>query len=317
MPTLLPYYIDAPTFTDASAVYTDSTLTTKAPDGYYQSGGIYREQSGGILGSLETCPICNVAECGVIPSGWLSSQYGVYDFDLQLGTDTGAWRVVAQTFDIPNGFFIEYDSTTYSSAVSSQDGYLAGPYFGNNATAVAYSFPGGSPYTLPVLKWGGGSGGTDFVLTGATETITVAPGDFTGSPGNGGEFNWFISKPNAEPQTASIRVIGCVGGSTDGFTLSNFCPAPLDGFTVAPSPRVNAVDACLDVPSNTYYNGVVGGVAGDPGLYDVMFVNSNAANTLAATLGTGFYGYSSASVPTGYFEIDANSVIVSIGTCPP
>ena len=61
----------------------------------------------------------------------------------------------------------------------------------------------------------------------------------------------------------------------------------------------------------------MGGIAGDPGLYDVMFVNSNAANTLAATLGTGFYGYSSASVPTGYFEIDANSVIVSIGTCPP
>ena len=154
-------------------------------------------------------------------------------------------------------------------------------------------------------------------MTGATENITVAPGDFTGSPGNGGEFNWFISKPNAEPQTASIRVIGCVGGSGDGFTLSNICPAPLTGFSISGGPRANAVDACAEPIINTYYNGPVGGTDGEPGLYDVIFVNSNAATTLATALGSGFYGYSSPLVPTGYFEIDVNSVIITIGTCPP
>ncbi len=317
MPTLLPYYIDAPTFVDATAVYTDSNLSIKAADGYYQSGGIYRIQTAGLLGVPQTCPTCNTAECGILPSGWVGSQYGIFDFNIQLGTDTGVWQVVAQTFDIPNGFFIDYDGTTYSSAVSSQDGYLAGPYFGNTLTGTSYGFPGGSPYTLPVLRWDGDAAGIAFTLTGDTESITVAPGDFTGSPGNGGEFNWFISKPNAEPQTATVRVIGCVGGSGDSFTLSNICPDVLSGFTVAPSARANAVDACLDVPSNTYYNGPVGGTAGEPGLYDVIFVNSNGANTLASTLGSGFYGYSSAGTPTGYFEIDANSVIITIGTCPP
>jgi hypothetical protein len=317
MPTLLSYYLDTNLFTTATAVYTDATLTTKAADGFYQSGGVYREQSSGLLGSIIPCLACNKVMCGDLPNLFQTDQYGIYDFDINLGTQTGAWQVVGIPFNMPNGFFIDYDGTTYSSAVSSQDGYLAGPYFGNTVMATTYGFPANSPFDLPVLRWDGGTAGTDFSLTGTTENIVVAPGDFTGSVGTGGEFNWFISKPNPDPQTATIRVIGCVGGGGDSFQLTNHCAEPLTGFSISAGPKANAVDACAEPIINTYYNGPVGGTDGEPGIYDVIFVNSNAATTLATALGSGFYGYSSPGVPTGYFEIDANSVIITIGTCPP
>lgn len=53
------YFIDSATFTTATAVYTDSVLSTKAPDGWYTFGTTVREQSGGTLGGSTACN-CNV-----------------------------------------------------------------------------------------------------------------------------------------------------------------------------------------------------------------------------------------------------------------
>ena len=53
------YYIDTLNFADATAVYSDEALTTFAPDGFYQMGGISaREQVSGILKPAENCPAC-------------------------------------------------------------------------------------------------------------------------------------------------------------------------------------------------------------------------------------------------------------------
>ena len=52
------FYLDAPLFTDALSVYTDSLLTTKAPDGYYSIGGYYRRQLDGMLLAYTICPSC-------------------------------------------------------------------------------------------------------------------------------------------------------------------------------------------------------------------------------------------------------------------
>ena len=52
------YYIDTLNFADATAVYSDEALTTFAPDGFYQMGGISaREQVSGILKPAENCPV--------------------------------------------------------------------------------------------------------------------------------------------------------------------------------------------------------------------------------------------------------------------
>lgn len=53
------YYIDTFNFADATAVYTDAALTTFAPDGFYQMGGVTaRQQVSGVLDPPQDCPSC-------------------------------------------------------------------------------------------------------------------------------------------------------------------------------------------------------------------------------------------------------------------
>jgi len=54
------YYIDTFNFADATAVYTDAALTTFAPDGFYQMGGVTaRQQVSGVLDPPQDCPSCS------------------------------------------------------------------------------------------------------------------------------------------------------------------------------------------------------------------------------------------------------------------
>ena len=53
--------VDGNTFADATNIYTDDTLTTKAAAGFYKVSlqTTYREQtSGGVLQSTTACPTC-------------------------------------------------------------------------------------------------------------------------------------------------------------------------------------------------------------------------------------------------------------------
>ena len=49
MAALGTYCFDGLNFSQASALFTDSGLTTLAPDGYYSQGGIIRQQLNGSL----------------------------------------------------------------------------------------------------------------------------------------------------------------------------------------------------------------------------------------------------------------------------
>ena len=49
------FYIDTESFSTATAVWEDSNLTTKAPDGFYSFSGIYRQQFDGLLLSAINC----------------------------------------------------------------------------------------------------------------------------------------------------------------------------------------------------------------------------------------------------------------------
>jgi len=55
----LALFIDAPTLSEATAVYTDSALTVLAVDGYYSDQNITRQQLSGALGASITCPDCS------------------------------------------------------------------------------------------------------------------------------------------------------------------------------------------------------------------------------------------------------------------
>ncbi len=52
------FYIDTASFSTATAVFSDASLTTKAADGYYSNESIVRQQVNGILEPAVNCPNC-------------------------------------------------------------------------------------------------------------------------------------------------------------------------------------------------------------------------------------------------------------------
>jgi hypothetical protein len=58
-PTSATYYLDAPSLDSASAIYSNSNLTTLAPNGFYSDNVTVREQSVGVLLPEVPCPDCN------------------------------------------------------------------------------------------------------------------------------------------------------------------------------------------------------------------------------------------------------------------
>jgi hypothetical protein len=49
------FYIDTNSFSTATAAWTNNTLTTKAPDGYYSDGEDYRRQLNGLFQATTSC----------------------------------------------------------------------------------------------------------------------------------------------------------------------------------------------------------------------------------------------------------------------
>lgn len=58
MATTGSYYLDAPNFLNATQVFTDSQLTTCAPDGWYSDGDRYRQLQNCILLPSVNCQNC-------------------------------------------------------------------------------------------------------------------------------------------------------------------------------------------------------------------------------------------------------------------
>lgn len=72
MATKATYYLNAPTLAQATAIFSNSGMTTLATDGFYSAGGITREVSSGIL----LPPTQNNIACSFI-SLWVTDSLGV------------------------------------------------------------------------------------------------------------------------------------------------------------------------------------------------------------------------------------------------
>ena len=57
------YYLNAANLSTATTVYLDAALTNVAPDGFYRDGAVVRQQSTGVLLSVQECPICTGNDC--------------------------------------------------------------------------------------------------------------------------------------------------------------------------------------------------------------------------------------------------------------
>ncbi len=111
------YYFNGNSFAQATSVFTDSDLTTLAPDGYYSNAGIVRQQLLGILLSAETCSTCCVPWNALVSV--FENTNGLYSSCLELGSGTGAVIFRIQTIfgegsSYPVGTIITHDGNNYN-----------------------------------------------------------------------------------------------------------------------------------------------------------------------------------------------------------
>jgi len=298
------FYIDTTSFETASAVYTTADLSTKAADGFYSDGGIYREQSSGILLDPTDCPSCQVA-CGTLVSV-TSVDEGVYDISFNAGASTGAIGIEFDPSSTPKGIRVEYDGTIYTTVVA--NGVAKG---GNQRTFVGLSDNdcgiANNSRILPIFKYKASS----FISTNNTDSFSVQQSALNLSSTAPGTTTLVVPKPNASPTEVKIRIY-VVCPSDKDFDIKAVCPVTLTGFNADDTITSSASGACALGGSygSTFYNYPINGTAGVPAVGDFVFTDANGVNPVPA----GFYNYSNSGTDSS-MEVDSNGVVVSIESC--
>jgi hypothetical protein len=126
MATLGTFCFDGVNFSSATSLYTDSTLSTLANDGYYGQGLIVRQQLNGVLLNAQPCSACLVP-CGSGLSASIGNQNGVFDANIDLANDLGA--VVIRCFmgiSVPDGIIATLNGVGYNrlTAADNHNGVL-------------------------------------------------------------------------------------------------------------------------------------------------------------------------------------------------
>ena len=297
------YYIDTNDFTTATSIWTNSNLTVKAADGFYQKDGFYRQMSGGELLSSTICPSCLIP-CGetIINSG----AQGIYYLSVELGAATGAVIIEFDPDNVPDGILATYNSINYNGLSSPVWGWRQGTtglvtYLGT--TGSDCNIVANSPYTLNEFEYNG----TVFSPTGTTTIVSVVSGQMQLTASAPGNCIMVIPKTLASPSDLLLTFVGPCTGTV--FDVSVSCPAALTSFD---SSTMNATSelACSASITTTYYVAHVNGAGGTLGLYDLVFSDANGQSKLSA----GFYKTSDAGT-NEWYQVDANGVVITFGTC--
>jgi hypothetical protein len=303
MATQATYYLDAPSLSSATVIYSDINLTTVAADGFYSDGTIVREQVSGSLLPQNSCPSC-ATPCGGSISA--SGQQGIYYLSSDLGTDTGAVVITFDPFSVPDGVLAVFNSQSYNGLSSPAYGWLQGSaglptYIG--ATSNDCGVVANSPYTLDEFEYNGST----FAPLGTTTSVTILSGQLDFTVGGPGSCVMVIPKTTAAPSVIDLQFIGPCSGTA--FNISVSCPTALTEFQ---STSMFASDtlACAATINQSYYVAHVNGSAGVLGLYDLVFSDPNGEFKLSA----GYYKTADAGA-NDWFQVDANGVIITFGTC--
>jgi len=302
------YYINAPSLASANAVFSDSAMTTCAPDGFYSDGVIVREQSVCTLLPQQTCPSC--AQPCPVPTVSGSGQH-YYILDVDLTSSTGAVIVHFNPNNGPCGLMATYNGINYTSVSSSVFGYLASGATNQPVYLGQSSFDcgilTGSPYTnVPIFYWDGGTGFTPSASFASFSVVAAQKQLTTASPS---DCYMVIPKTSATP--SQLRIIIPLPCPLIGvFDIDVLCPAPLTSFSSS-SMRSNSNLACASSINQTYYFHHVTGSAGVLDLYDMVFSDANGQFPLA----NGFY-QAPTSLPVGnqWFKVE-NGIITLYGPC--
>jgi len=228
------YYIDGTTLNNSTAVYDDAALTICAANGFYSDGISVREQvsqgSGCVLLPPQICPTC-ATPCGGTIGG--SGAQGVYLLDLDVGgtaTDTGAIVIVFDPLAVPDGVMCTYDGSVYNKlsapGIGLRQSTVAGvpTYVGSTNSDTCGVQAGTYNQTIQVFNYQQGN----FVNTGTTQNVSIAPGQGQLTNGSPGDCVMVVPKPNPSPATAQFQFIGPCGGTAWNVQIA--CPTPLTGF---------------------------------------------------------------------------------------
>lgn len=303
------YYLNGPSLSSSTTIYSDSSLTTIAPDGFYSDGIISREQVSGILLPAIPCGSC-ATPCGGTING--SGAQGIYLLNLDAGStasDVGAVVVRFNPQSVPDGIRVVYNGNTYNKLSSPVDG-LHQSTDPNGFTVIGTlgadcgltgnttNFPAITEYLYV---------GSSFVATGNTQNITISPGDVSlGS--TPGVCVMVIPKVNASPSIFNFEIIGPCGGTAWNIAID--CPVLLPSFLG--SLEYGSVNIpCTEAIDQTYYFAKVHtAVDTFVGLYDYVFVDEYGATPLA----NGFYLISNVAAPNKVIEV-SSGIVVAITDC--
>lgn len=273
MATLGTYCFDGVNFSSATSLYTDSSLSTLAADGYYGQGLIVRQQLNGILLNAQPCSACLVP-CGSGLSASISDQNGVFDANIDLANDTGA--VVIRCFmgsTIPDGIIATWNSvsTNRLTCADNHNGVIlidgannqvdyAGlfnqgtglpTYVGNQNANLLANSPYNSAGSCPTQ----GTAPSNFSLVsgtyvdqGTSQNVTVASNaiGYASDP-NSPVFTMVVPKTSVTPTVLNLQIFAPLCGTAFNWEVD--CPESLPTFTGSPLQSDNS----CDTPNTTYY----------------------------------------------------------------
>lgn len=227
------YYIDTNSLATATSIWTNANLTVKAPNGFYQKDGVYRQMSGGELLPIQNCPDCFYSFGSSLVAGSSATACGLditetYYFDnvdggvgesepevgdLVFSDSEGTTPLGVGFYKMVSGNYIQVNSSGAVIAVgtcpSDEDQFTI--YFDVTTTPNTYGWSNstaacagtGTPLTVYVI--GGSSSLYDAVITdgkalyiNSARTILLAGGN-----------TWF--KTTSAPATGETFQVSSVG----------------------------------------------------------------------------------------------------------
>ena len=309
-------------FSNAPQLYSNSTLTTVAPDGLYSFGNEYRVMSSGVLSPPIKCPACLIdcTSASIIRLTGGTSP-GKYFLNVDLGSGTGAVILRFNPNSTPSQLTWTYDGLSASEYSSATLGYkegLIGQYFsavdGGTYTCNGASVStnnGSSNQTFSGFEYEYESISGNFVqkqVLGNLVPVTLGPYNpsqvdlFSSAPVF---FTMVIPKPNAAPSTLNLEIdVICPNAS---FSVDVNCARSLNSFTAG------VVGGGCGVHSTNIFTASVAtatGVSSAIAVNDWAFVDVNGVTQLPA----GIYPVLIGGV-NHFVTVDINGIVTAVAAC--